>query len=243
MIVSALNHLRLQLMKSPPIPRKGINVVRFVVLSDTHGQHFEFKKDSIPDDGDVLLHLGDVADRGNVNHIRSFTKWLLSDELPLSYRHKIIISGNHDRDLKDPNKFSLHHEYRDPAITFLDDEIIDIEGIKILGLSWDSNFSSSILKTDTPIHLLLTHNYSKKSKVLSNNLKIPIHLFGHYHRQRGIIAADENKLEINCCSLPSMEPVIIDLKKNTGEIELVHLANPSYFAAFHEPTLYKYVDF
>lgn len=243
MIVSALNHLRLKMMQSPPIPRKRKNMVRFVVLSDTHGQHFELKKDSIPDDGDVLLHLGDVADRGNVNHIRSFTNWLLSDEVPLSYRHKIIISGNHDRDLENPNKFSLNHEYRDPAITFLDDKLIDIEGIRVLGLSWGSKIPSSILEMSKPIHLLLTHQYTQKTKAISNNLNIPIHLFGHYHRERGVMVADENELKINCCTLPNMEPVIIDLKKNTGEIELVHLTKPSYFAAFHEPTLYKYVDF
>jgi len=215
-------------------------------LSDTHGKHSKIQG-ALPEEGDVLIHLGDVADRGNVNHIRSFVKWL--SDVPSSYTHKIVISGNHDRDLQNPDKISLEHEYRDPSITFLDDKLVDIEGIRILGLSWNrpAKYTPSFVVQEAsphlPIHLLLTHQYSHETKTINENLNIPLHLFGHYHKRRGVAEAHAEHLKINCCTLPSMEPVIIDLEKNTGKVGLVHLTNPSYFAALHEPTLYSGVDF
>mmetsp|Transcript_2521 Transcript_2521/g.3364 ORF Transcript_2521/g.3364 Transcript_2521/m.3364 type:complete len:293 (-) Transcript_2521:310-1188(-) len=64
-------------------------VVRLVVISDTHGLH-----ESIPMvRGDVLIHCGDMANRGSVEHVRSCIQWLNK----LNYTEIVVIDGNHDR--------------------------------------------------------------------------------------------------------------------------------------------------
>ena len=62
--------------------------IRFVCISDTHGQH---RKMTIPN-GDVLLHAGDITNVGEPAQFEDFVKWL--SELP--HPEKIVIAGNHD---------------------------------------------------------------------------------------------------------------------------------------------------
>jgi 3',5'-cyclic AMP phosphodiesterase CpdA len=209
-----------------------------VILSDTHGLHGTLPP--IPN-GDIFIHLGDVAERGNLSHIRSFTEWLSEQPHP----HKLLISGNHDRDRKHPNKFSLQEEYRDHA-TLLQDEIIDVEGLRILGVSWETIERNEfpllhLLEKDDelPVHLLLTHYRSRGMRKLRKKLGIDVHLFGHVHRERGVILAENDHIEINCSTIPFMKAVVIDFDKETGKIVMVHLPDPGHRAAFNESTLYK----
>ncbi|KAJ6572108.1 Metallo-dependent phosphatase-like protein [Mycena capillaripes] len=59
---------------------------RFVLLSDTHTKSFD-----VPD-GDVLLHSGDLTQRGTLKELKATMDWLYSLPHPV----KIIIAGNHD---------------------------------------------------------------------------------------------------------------------------------------------------
>lgn len=44
-------------------------------------------------DGDVLLHAGDITDKGTFEELQAQLDWLKS----LPHMHKIVIDGNHDR--------------------------------------------------------------------------------------------------------------------------------------------------
>jgi hypothetical protein len=87
-----------------PKPDSGGHWTRFVLLSDTHT-----KRCDVPD-GDVLLHSGDLTERGTLKELRSTMEWLYA----LPHRVKMyvawmytrgenanegvtrIIAGNHD---------------------------------------------------------------------------------------------------------------------------------------------------
>lgn len=96
--------------------------MRIVCLSDTHSRTLE---NPIPD-GDILIHAGDATVTGGIDEINSFAYWFYS----LPHRYKIFVAGNHDW---------LY--YRNPTLanTFvksLHDKLIEIEGLKIYGSSW-----------------------------------------------------------------------------------------------------------
>jgi len=62
--------------------------MKFIVISDTHGQHDLLKLP--PADG--IIHAGDVSKSGSEDQVKDFLNWF-SD---LDYEHKIFIAGNHD---------------------------------------------------------------------------------------------------------------------------------------------------
>ena len=81
--------------------------VRLVVLSDTHNRHEEMGKyllpllpttttptsntTSVDPNNVILIHCGDFADRGNLQHVQSFCHWLSSYKLPSYYKEIVII--------------------------------------------------------------------------------------------------------------------------------------------------------
>ncbi|KAI4127021.1 MAG: hypothetical protein LQ338_003434 [Usnochroma carphineum] len=67
----------------PPDPASSVGLV---CISDTHE-----KKTTIPD-GDVLIHAGDLANRGTAAEIQDQVDWIAS----LPHQYKIMIAGNHD---------------------------------------------------------------------------------------------------------------------------------------------------
>lgn len=71
---------------SPPQPA-GTPPIRVVCISDTHDT-----EPSVPD-GDVLLHAGDLTDKGTFEELQAQLDWLKS----LPHKHKVVIAGNHDR--------------------------------------------------------------------------------------------------------------------------------------------------
>ena len=76
-------------------PAEGI--VRFVLISDTHNRESEI--DEIPD-GDVLLHCGDLTNKGKVEELKSVNDWFAT----LPHKTKIAIAGNHEIGL-DPERY------------------------------------------------------------------------------------------------------------------------------------------
>eukprot|EP00584_Thalassiosira_punctigera_P012682 CAMPEP_0172573648 /NCGR_PEP_ID=MMETSP1067-20121228/136297_1 /TAXON_ID=265564 ORGANISM="Thalassiosira punctigera, Strain Tpunct2005C2" /NCGR_SAMPLE_ID=MMETSP1067 /ASSEMBLY_ACC=CAM_ASM_000444 /LENGTH=380 /DNA_ID=CAMNT_0013366255 /DNA_START=53 /DNA_END=1191 /DNA_ORIENTATION=- len=83
---------RIFLRQSDPLPPHIDDTLRLVFLSDTHGRH-----DEIPlplPDGDILFHLGDASDRGNISEMRSFVRWMKTNSF---HKERVVIDGNHDR--------------------------------------------------------------------------------------------------------------------------------------------------
>ncbi|MCH2046564.1 MAG: metallophosphatase domain-containing protein [Saprospiraceae bacterium] len=102
--------------------------MKIVAISDTHGLHHQIK---IPE-GDLLIHTGDVSDRGEPAEIEDFLEWFSSQP----HQYKVFIAGNHD----------FYFEKYSPEvitakipnnITYLYESGCTIEGIKI----WGSPFS------------------------------------------------------------------------------------------------------
>lgn len=100
----------------------------FCAISDSHNKH----ESIIVPPCDVLLHAGDFSGMGQIHEIKAFLEWF--NKQPA--KHKIFISGNHDfLDESMPAMFkSIVEEY--PGVTYLRDEMVEIEGIKIYGRPW-----------------------------------------------------------------------------------------------------------
>lgn len=98
--------------------------MKFIAISDTHGQHTKL---SLPE-GDVIIHAGDISGRGTENQVRDFIEWFSS----LDYQYKIFIAGNHDFFLEKVCETEIHKLIPENVI-YLNDSGIEIEGIKIWG--------------------------------------------------------------------------------------------------------------
>ncbi len=104
--------------------------VTLVAMADTHGYH---RKLSVPP-GDVLIHAGDLTQRGTLKQLTETRDWLLS----LPHPHKVIIAGNHD--------FALQRERETaralfgPPFIYLEDELATVAGLRIWGSPWQPWF-------------------------------------------------------------------------------------------------------
>lgn len=105
--------------------------MRIVFLSDTHGRHTEL---DIPE-GDVIIHAGDVTDKGTNKEGMKFLHWFES----LPHYYKIFTPGNHDLCF-DPQLNVMNSDLRKALDRFtslgdlnfmLLDEMCEIEGYRI----------------------------------------------------------------------------------------------------------------
>jgi len=106
------------------------------LISDTHTKHNEINSDLIG--GDILIHAGDIMSSGyNKLEIIDFLEWF--DKIDI-YENKIFIGGNHDRFIENnPEGFrEILENYKN--VTYLQDEEIVIDGIKIYGSPWQPWF-------------------------------------------------------------------------------------------------------
>lgn len=106
---------------------------RITLISDTHTKHREL---SLPG-GDILIHSGDIMNSGyNKNDIIDFLKWFESQD----YDELIFIAGNHDR-MFETNQGDVKAILDDyPLITYIEDDWVDIDGIKVYGSPWQPEF-------------------------------------------------------------------------------------------------------
>jgi len=151
--------------------------MKFVLISDTHDSH---RKITLPE-GDVLIHAGDMTYRGEANIVADFNDWLGS----LPYKHKIIIAGNHELGFGKVPLESKKQLFSNGI--YLEDEALEIEGIKIYGspwtpyfYSWEFNFPRESLAYSKSAHeawakipsdtdILVTHGPAYGSLDLVNN--------------------------------------------------------------------------
>lgn len=175
--------------------------MRLVCISDTHSRHQDLDLPA----GDVLVHAGDLTTRGTEKEIRAVDAWLGT----LAFRHKVIIAGNHD--------FGFE---RDPAArswiqhaTYLQDEGVEIEGVRFWGSPWQPRFfdwafnldrgaplrhiwdaipaDTDVLITHGPPHGILdrtAHGEDVGCEELRRAVErvAPrLHVFGHIHESHG----------------------------------------------------------
>ncbi len=97
--------------------------MKVVCLADTQG-YANYIDPSLVPDADMLVVGGDLAGGGSLTELGAFNNWL--GELP--HKYKVIVGGNHDQGLRqlDGHSFFTNGIY-------LQDELIEIEGLKIYG--------------------------------------------------------------------------------------------------------------
>jgi Icc-related predicted phosphoesterase len=108
--------------------------MRIIAISDTHRGHHHIELPPYQE-GDVLVHAGDISGRGEIATIANFHYWL--KDLP--YQHMVVIAGNHDfcfeNEQRDYAKTTLIGDQED-RIHYLKDSEITIDGIKFYGSPW-----------------------------------------------------------------------------------------------------------
>jgi predicted phosphodiesterase len=216
----------LQGQNDPLPPKANGALIRCVVLSDTHGLHNELP--ALPQ-GDVLIHLGDVATRGSLNDIRSFVSYLRKQKS--SFQDIVLLEGNHDRDLQRPDNIDLAKEYAGIGHFLRDENVVVANGrLSILGVSWSAckrdNYTLSLTEAYADrdfrnVDFFLSHKNSKRLSHYVQERRFPVHLFGHIHRGRGVRIRGET-LMANCASIPAMRPTVIDWDPMLKQVDMVH---------------------
>lgn len=106
--------------------------MKLVFISDTHTFQNEV---SVPD-GDFIFHSGDYTFTGNIPEVNKFLVWFSN----LPHTHKILINGNHEREFwQNP---ALYKALIPDNIVYLEDEEIQIDGLKIYGSPHTIEFGS-----------------------------------------------------------------------------------------------------
>ncbi|KRW98648.1 hypothetical protein PPERSA_00236 [Pseudocohnilembus persalinus] len=192
--------------------------LKFVVISDTHCQH-EFI--DLPQ-GDVLIHCGDFSYTGEKEELQNFHEWLLKQKN--KFKYVIIIAGNHDCTIDEeyylnrgkiyPKKFlhtSRQNCYDCKALIanenwiYLEDDFVEIEGIKIYGSPWTPESEKIWNKIPDNTDILITHgppkyildkikNFKEQEinvgcqilKQQIDRVQPKFHLFGHIHDTYGV---------------------------------------------------------
>merc|ERR1712050_250870 len=106
-------------------------MVRVVVISDTHNRH---KALDIPA-GDVLVHCGDMTNRGSAPELRDVNNWL--DELP--FKHKLVVCGNMDQRLESCRDKEVRQRFL-PSAQYIEDEEVEVAGLRIYGSPYTPKF-------------------------------------------------------------------------------------------------------
>jgi len=151
---------RLWLKMKPKIKRKMLKVnngdipkfpgtIRFVCMSDTHAvKGWELQVA----DGDVLLCAGDYTTIGHIDEVKEFVRVFKT----LPHKHKVVISGNHEK-LFDHGNWEKNFEYtmanhptlkgqdpvevkklitEEPSFIYLENEGVTIHGYNVYGAPW-----------------------------------------------------------------------------------------------------------
>lgn len=152
-------------------------------ISDTHTYHDLLK---IPSGIDMIIHSGDCSNPrdpyNNEPEVRDFIDWY--KEIPVKY--KIYVAGNHDTSIE--KGLVTKKDFEDAGITYLENESVVIEGIKIFGSPHTPNFGNWAfmkertklerfwrLAIDEDVNIVVTHGPPKgildKSYDQRNNME------------------------------------------------------------------------
>lgn len=101
-----------------------------VFISDTHTR----LRDIHVPDGDILIHCGDICRSGALDELDQFN----ADMATLPHPHKVVIAGNHDVALQ---QFPDEARRRLTAVSYLQDDLLVIEGLRFWGSPWVPAFN------------------------------------------------------------------------------------------------------
>lgn len=179
--------------------------MQITLISDTHGFHDKLKLKG----GDLLIHAGDICNRGTEFEVVQFLEWFKKQ----NYTAKVFIAGNHDWFFEKATK--EHIESIIPKeIYYLNDSGVCIDGINIWGspvqptfFDWAFNrnrgeainkhwqmipLNTVILITHGPPFGILDQTQDGRhvgcdDLLLSvKEIKPKIHAFGHIHEAYGM---------------------------------------------------------
>lgn len=181
--------------------------MKIVMISDTHNKHDEL----ILPTGDMLIHAGDATNRGSLAEVMGFLGWMRK----LPFKHKIFIAGNHDFLFeRSPGlAAALIHGVRKSGVHYLQDDLIELDGLRVYGSPWQPRFHDWAFNLDRgaaikekwdkipeDLDVLITHgppygvlDVNEHAKALGckdlwekvKEIKPRIHVFGHIHEDRG----------------------------------------------------------
>jgi Icc-related predicted phosphoesterase len=102
-----------------------------VAMADTHGHHSKL----VVPDGDILIHAGDLTERGTRPQLEDAREWLRS----LPHAHKVLVAGNHDF-LFETEPAAARALFED--FIYLEDHEATVAGLRIWGSPWQPWFYS-----------------------------------------------------------------------------------------------------
>ena len=193
--------------------------MKIVAISDTHLK-LRALQGKMPD-GDVLVHAGDLTGRGTSQEIHGQLKEL--SRLAEKYKSALFIAGNHDHLFETHPGITANMLKDFPKLTYLEDKLHIIDGVKFYGSPWTPNFcdwafmpernSEELQKKweriPTGVDVLITHgppcdilddcNRARAvgCAMLRDEIKFRIrpkvHVFGHIHEGYGVLEQDGTK--------------------------------------------------
>ncbi|EPS39095.1 hypothetical protein H072_7103 [Dactylellina haptotyla CBS 200.50] len=207
-IAEQLYRIRPNARASPSSNETSDQKIKVVCLSDTHNHRIS----DVPA-GDILIHAGDLTNRGTIEELQQAIEWL--DELP--HKYKIVIAGNHELCLdakgKHPDIPPSDIESIDwKSLICLNDSsvLVNIPGkkraVKIYGNPWTPKQGNSAFqyprhenfyenKIPLDVDILVTHgpprhhldNHAGCVSLLQEIWRVrpKLHVFGHIHAARG----------------------------------------------------------
>ena len=151
---------------------------RIVCLANSYGRH----RSLIIPQADCIIHCGDACTDGNLSQLKDFFEWFSS----LNIKRKMFVAG--EQDLAVTGQPEHVREMIPPGVTFLENELVDFDGITYYGLA-----ARPLMPEKLPIPMyvdvLITHgppagilDGGKGCPVLLQTLKEldpTIHIFGH----------------------------------------------------------------
>lgn len=115
--------------------------MKIICVSDTHNKHNDVEMPYFDDEVTILIHAGDSTGRGRENEIKDFFIWL--KEQSKRYTYVVFIAGNHDFcfEKRGPWMDNLLNDLTENTnIYYLQDETIELEGLKIYGTPYQPFF-------------------------------------------------------------------------------------------------------
>lgn len=164
----------------------------------------------MPDNGGILVHSGDLTFNGSLSAMADFNKWVGELRDAGKITSAIVIAGNHDWSLYTPPKVARGLLSN---CIYLEDEPIQIDGVKFYGSPWTQRFydwafmkdphemaavwaripdDTEVLITHGPPHMILDYvdrgentGCPALAERIKSLAKLRLHIFGHIHDQHG----------------------------------------------------------
>lgn len=206
--------------------------MRIVAIADTHLYHDDLR---VLPEGDVLIHAGDLLQRGDLSELDDALAWLASQP----HARKILVAGNHDM------CFERHAELVRPrlaqaGICYLEHDAVEIDGVHFWGSplvpmagDWAFGCIDASARAERWSHIpthtdvLITHGPARGIGDLGYNgsrfgcdrlteaiarVRPRLHVFGHIHEDGGMWS-DGHTCSINATTWEcERDATVIDLE-------------------------------